>query len=564
MARDSSGNYSLPSGNPVATGTTIDSTVHNNTTTDIASELTDSLSRSGKGSMSAVLKIVDGSASAPGLEFANDTNTGVYRVTTDTLGLSAGGTLVLKGEAAVVTIPVKLVVESTAEVDLSDSSAGFAVGTLSGQHVEVDVDEIQSKSDATTAAILALNKSGGNVNIGAQSGTGAVNLYFGGDLSLSTIESGIQVRDGDGSVPTIDLVTSAGTTVGRVLYSSGMSLSNLVNSGTLSLLVKDSAGNSDAVFVGTPDSGVTLYYSGTAGFIVTNVGAQVFSSVNDNPAIELYQDDKSTRNAFIQGATSGLYFYQEVHGAPIVFVSENNSGAQKTIFTGDPDSAATTYYAGTPAVSTTDIGVRVYPATTNDAYIELYQDDLSTRNGYIGFTTSGVEIRNEVHGATVSLQSEDNGGTNRNLLVADPDGAATAYYAGTAALATADVASNGTGATVTDGGGTARPVGFNITPITTVASGTDLRIANSGHLLRATGAGAFDIDTTTDTAPNGSFWTIENAAGTSVTVTATGVNLLWLDGTSGSTGGRTLAAYGYVTIFKISNGNYRIIGTGLS
>jgi hypothetical protein len=45
-ARNSSGTFSLVSGNPVVTGTTISTTWANNTLSDIATELTDSLSRS--------------------------------------------------------------------------------------------------------------------------------------------------------------------------------------------------------------------------------------------------------------------------------------------------------------------------------------------------------------------------------------------------------------------------------------------------------------------------------------------------------------------------------------
>ena len=77
MSRDASGSFTLAAGNPVVSGATISSTTHNNTMTDIADEITDSLSRSGKGGMSAVLKIVDGTAAAPGLEWSSDTNTGL-------------------------------------------------------------------------------------------------------------------------------------------------------------------------------------------------------------------------------------------------------------------------------------------------------------------------------------------------------------------------------------------------------------------------------------------------------------------------------------------------------
>jgi hypothetical protein len=48
MARNGSGTYQLPAGNPVVTGTTISSTVHNNTMSDIATALTGSLARNGE------------------------------------------------------------------------------------------------------------------------------------------------------------------------------------------------------------------------------------------------------------------------------------------------------------------------------------------------------------------------------------------------------------------------------------------------------------------------------------------------------------------------------------
>lgn len=48
MARNGSGTYSLPAGNPVVTGTTISSTVHNTTMSDIATALTGSIAKNGE------------------------------------------------------------------------------------------------------------------------------------------------------------------------------------------------------------------------------------------------------------------------------------------------------------------------------------------------------------------------------------------------------------------------------------------------------------------------------------------------------------------------------------
>lgn len=79
MPRSGSGTYSLPSGNPVVTGTTIESAWANNTLSDIATAMTDSLSRSGQGGMTAAFRAADGTSSVPGVSFSNETTTGLYR-----------------------------------------------------------------------------------------------------------------------------------------------------------------------------------------------------------------------------------------------------------------------------------------------------------------------------------------------------------------------------------------------------------------------------------------------------------------------------------------------------
>lgn len=96
MARNSGGTYSLPTGNPVATGTAISSTVHNNTMNDIKTELTDSLSRSNKGAMLAQLQLFDGTESVPGLAWGTDSDTGFYKIGAGNIGFSINGVKLLE------------------------------------------------------------------------------------------------------------------------------------------------------------------------------------------------------------------------------------------------------------------------------------------------------------------------------------------------------------------------------------------------------------------------------------------------------------------------------------
>jgi len=120
------------------------------------------------------------------------------------------------------------------------------------------------------------------------------------------------------------------------------------------------------------------------------------------------------------------------------------------------------------------------------------------------------------------------------------------------------------GSEVVDGGSTFRNVGFNVMPITNIAVNTDLRQTTAGHQLRCTAVLTVDIDVTTDNSPDGSPWIIVNESGGNVTVTATGVTLTWLDGTGGTTGTRTITDGSWVEVVKRADGQYQIVGNGIS
>ena len=100
MSRNSAGTYSLPTGNPVVSGSIISSTWANDTMNDIASALTDSLSRSGKGGMSAAFKSIDGAVATPGISFNNEAGSGLYRAGAGDVRLAILGSDVFKLTAA--------------------------------------------------------------------------------------------------------------------------------------------------------------------------------------------------------------------------------------------------------------------------------------------------------------------------------------------------------------------------------------------------------------------------------------------------------------------------------
>lgn len=96
MPRDSNGNYTLPAGNPVVSNTLITSSWANNTMGDLSNEMTDSLSRSGKGGFTAPVSIVDKSGSVPGLNFGLEPTSGFKREAAEDLRIQVTATDVLQ------------------------------------------------------------------------------------------------------------------------------------------------------------------------------------------------------------------------------------------------------------------------------------------------------------------------------------------------------------------------------------------------------------------------------------------------------------------------------------
>ena len=90
MPRDANGNYTLPAGNPVVSGTVILATWANSTLPDLGDALTDSLSRSGSGGMLAPLRFVDGDDTLPAMAFTNEVSLGMYRPEAGVIGFAGG------------------------------------------------------------------------------------------------------------------------------------------------------------------------------------------------------------------------------------------------------------------------------------------------------------------------------------------------------------------------------------------------------------------------------------------------------------------------------------------
>lgn len=122
MPRDANGNYTLPAGNPVVTDTNIESTWANNTMQDVAAEMTDSLSRSGKGALTGPLQVIDESGGVPGLAFGNEPTSGVKRAAAGDVRMQVQGTDRMRWRAGASQVPEVQVAGVWKEVALLEAA----------------------------------------------------------------------------------------------------------------------------------------------------------------------------------------------------------------------------------------------------------------------------------------------------------------------------------------------------------------------------------------------------------------------------------------------------------
>ena len=175
MSRNSSGTYTLPVGNPVVSGTVIEANWANTTNDDIAAALTDSLSRSGKGGMSASLRIIDGTVSVPGVAFGNETGSGAYRAAAGDWYLTVLGSNIARLRASGVDVTGALGVSGAATVGGTLGVTGVATLTanpvLSGGTVN-GVPYLNASKELTSGTALTFSGSTLTTPL-AKIGTGA-------------------------------------------------------------------------------------------------------------------------------------------------------------------------------------------------------------------------------------------------------------------------------------------------------------------------------------------------------------------------------------------------------
>lgn len=145
MPFNGSGTFSIV--NTFVPNTTILSAAVNQNFTDIATGLSDCLTRDGQAGMTAVLKLISGSSGAPSLSFTADTKTGAYLPATGVLGLVANA----------LGVKVNSEVFAAASMVPSVGGSGYAVGdTVYGPTANAIVPFVATVATLSGSAIATV------------------------------------------------------------------------------------------------------------------------------------------------------------------------------------------------------------------------------------------------------------------------------------------------------------------------------------------------------------------------------------------------------------------------
>ena len=200
MPFNGSGVFSIV--NTFVPNTTILSASVNGNFSDIATGLSDCLTRDGQAGMTAALKAISGSAGAPSITFTSDATTGIYLISAGNLGLTSGGILGFTLNAAQVGVFAQSAEAKLFMVpDTADATTSSNINTLATSGTGAIA--VGSTTNWATAGYLICNNevmsytvaSAAGLTINARGQLGTTNITQATGSTLTQILSGISKSD---------------------------------------------------------------------------------------------------------------------------------------------------------------------------------------------------------------------------------------------------------------------------------------------------------------------------------------------------------------------------------
>ena len=547
MARDSSGNYTLPSGNPVVGGTTILDTWANPTMSDLGTEIQDSLNRSGKGGMLAGLKGYAGTVSSPGYAWSTETASGFYLKSANNIGMAIAGVQLLNYTTEVVTISsavadatvgpiLKLHRDSASPADADFLGAVYFDGEDSSSAIKT-YGSIESQADDVTA--------------GTEDGTLLVKTMVAGTLTtMMDISSAGLVMSYTPIVTSTDAGAGAGPTLKLLRDSSSPADADLIGQ---ILFNGDDSGGAETVYAsidsqiddvtGGTEDGTLLIKTMQAGTLTTAIDISTTVVITPNTTVSnvltygslsdgsititafVDEDDMASNSATLVPTQQSVKAYVDTNA--ITLTNEQVQDVVGGMLTGNTETGITVTYEDGDGTIDFVVGTLNQDTTGTAAIattVTITDNENTNENNAIIFTSGG-----DLDGGNLGLESDGDLHYNPStgLLTATSfAGALTGNVTGNA---------SGTAATVT---GAAQS---NITSLGTLTTLTVDNVIINGTTIGHTG----DTDLITlasgiATVAGEVSMTTLDIGGTNVTATAAELNKLASAGTLKQAGKETI------------------------
>lgn len=316
---------------------------------------------------------------------------------------TAAVTLKYNGDPALLTTVTGAAIRSTTAITNLElqGTGGTAIGYLRGTTTDSSLRVLNGQADGPVYLSSTVSSVVTNIFSGAPNG--AASVYYAGQIALSTISTGIAVRNPAFPEDTNDMrlafYTQGSAQQGYVGYpnSNVLTLRNEIHGGGLAIIAEDASGNAETALGYTTDGALTLSYGGTT---VLTTGAGGISVTGD-----------------VAAATVTLTGDIAVNGGDITTTNStltlSLSGETAAVFT--KDGSAALYYNNILAFYTEGSSASIQGVSTT-ANLRFYNSS-GTRIGFFQFSdNANAAIRNEAAGFETIWSCVDAGSTARNVL----------------------------------------------------------------------------------------------------------------------------------------------------
>lgn len=293
MSFNGSGTWVPPAGQPVASGTVIQSTTHNTLVTDIGNSFNNTLPRDGQAPMQGQLKITDGTSSIPGIGFNSEASTGMFRPAPGVLGLSVSGVEGLRVNSA-----GRIVIGSTAD----DGTNKLQVNGPAKVTGAATLASTLNVAGATTLATLGVT---GATNLSSLSTSGSATVGTTLNVSGNVTVSGLTNLS--------SLSTLGGATVGTTLNVIGVASASSFN-GSLTGNVSGNATTATKLQTARTINGVVFDGSASIQLPVPVSGANGYSKEITGADLNTILQTGFYRGSGMSNAPNAGWFYVTVEG----------------------------------------------------------------------------------------------------------------------------------------------------------------------------------------------------------------------------------------------------------